>query len=77
MLEGRCLKCGIYYVGWALLNLRYQTCPKCGVGLEITQDGSLVCTEYTPFAAKEDIIKPLSKIPTYQDKEKDSPAQKE
>ena len=41
MLEGKCPKCGFYCVGWALRNPEYQTCPKCGTKLEITEgDGA-------------------------------------
>jgi hypothetical protein len=56
LIEGRCLRCGIRRVGWALLNPRNQTCPKCGAGLEITQDGRPITTGYSPFQAEKYVI---------------------
>jgi DNA-directed RNA polymerase subunit RPC12/RpoP len=38
MPEGRCPKCGASFAGWALTKDRYQTCPKCGILLEVTED---------------------------------------
>ena len=55
MLEGKCPKCGFYRIGWALRNPRHQTCPKCGVGLEIT-DGHTVSTGYSPFTAESSFV---------------------
>ncbi len=51
MLEGKCLKCEYHFVGWALRFARHQTCPKCGIGLEITENGRKVATGYSPFTA--------------------------
>ena len=36
MLEGKCPKCGFRRIGWAMNDLRHQTCPNCGTPLEIT-----------------------------------------
>ncbi len=52
MLEGKCSKCGTHRYGWALLNPRYQTCPTCGIGLEITKDGHKVFKGFSPFTAE-------------------------
>ena len=70
MLEGKCPKCGCYYVGWALVNPRNQTCSKCGVGLEITEDGHNVFTGYSPFTAERYVINPPSHVPHFRDKDK-------
>jgi len=53
MLEGRCRKCGTHLLGWALLNPRNQSCPKCGRALEIMENGKKVSEGYSPFTAKE------------------------
>ncbi|HEY92751.1 MAG TPA: hypothetical protein G4O17_03290 [Dehalococcoidia bacterium] len=53
MLEGICPKCGTRFIGWALLNPRHQTCPRCGSGLEITEDGKMIGTGYSPFTAEK------------------------
>jgi DNA-directed RNA polymerase subunit RPC12/RpoP len=37
MPEGKCPKCGASFAGWALTEDRYQTCPKCGILLEVTE----------------------------------------
>ncbi len=58
LIEGCCPRCGIYRVGWALLNPRHQTCPKCGEGLKITENGQPVATGYSPFHADKYVIKP-------------------
>jgi len=57
MLEGKCPKCGIHHYGWALLNPRYQTCPKCGSGLEILEDGRKIAKGFSPFTAKRIDVK--------------------
>ncbi len=36
MFEGKCLKCGARYFGWALRNPKHQRCDKCGGKLQIT-----------------------------------------
>ena len=56
MLEGKCPKCGRCFIGWALLNPRHQTCPKCGVGLEITEGGRRILKGYSPFTAEKYLI---------------------
>ena len=50
---GFCPKCGIKRKGHALRIPRYQTCPKCGVGLEITEDGKYIGSGFSPFTADE------------------------
>lgn len=52
MLEGKCPKCGYHCIGWALRFPRNQSCPNCGTGFEITQDGK-VFTGYSPFTAEK------------------------
>ena len=70
MVEGKCPKCGNQYHGWALLNPRGQTCPRCGVGLEITEDGHTY-KGYSPFSAEKYIIKSPENTSSSQDKDKD------
>ena len=70
MLEGTCPKCGAYYHGWALLNPRHQSCPKCGVGLEITEDGERLFIGYSPFTGERYFINPTN-VPSSLDKDKD------
>lgn len=53
MFEGTCPKCGRRYYGWALLQPRNQSCPKCGVGLLITEEGKKAVQGYSPFTAEE------------------------
>jgi len=53
MIEGTCPKCGRCYYGWSLLQPRNQSCPKCGVGLLITEEGKKVIQGYSPFTAEE------------------------
>jgi hypothetical protein len=49
---------------------RNQACPKCGTGLEITQNGRAVAEGYTPFDAEEYVIKlPDEAPPKGSDKE--------
>ena len=40
MPEGKCPKCGALFVGWALTDRQQQTCPECGVTLDIVDDDS-------------------------------------
>ena len=77
MLEGKCTKCGTHRRGWALLNPRHQTCPQCGEGLVITEDGRKVAKGYSPFTAEKYLIKPPTKTPPPQEKAKDSRTKKE
>ena len=72
MLEGKCSKCGTHRIGYALLNPRHQTCPKCGAGLEITDGGRRVPKGYSPFTAERYFISPPSNVPSPDDQEKDS-----
>ena len=77
MLEGKCPKCGTRYYGWALCNPRHQTCSKCGVALEITEDGGRVFRGYSPFTAEKHFIDVPTKVPPSGDKEKGSRVQNE
>ena len=70
MLEGRCPECGIHYYGWALRNPRYQTCSKCGIALEITEEGRRVFKGYSPFTAERYIIDAPTNAPPPDEKEK-------
>ena len=72
MLEGKCPKCGYQCFGWALRFPRHQLCPKCGVGLEITEDGRKVGTGYSPFTAERYHLDMPDNIPLSPDKEEDS-----
>jgi uncharacterized protein (DUF983 family) len=56
MLEGKCPQCGQCYYGMALANPRYQTCNKCGAGLEI-KDGDKIIKGFSPFSADNISIK--------------------
>jgi hypothetical protein len=76
MLEGKCLKCGTYRCGWALLNPRYQTCPNCGAGLEITEDGRKIATGFSPFTADRLDVNPPTDAPSPTAKEKEPGEQK-
>ena len=71
MLEGKCPRCGAYYHGWALLNPRHQSCPKCGVGLEITEDGQRLFIGYSPFTGERYLVNPTN-VPSSLDRERDS-----
>ena len=74
MFEGKCPKCGAKYVGWALRWPRHQSCARCGMALEITEDGQKF-TGYSPFTAEEyTITPPPSSTPA--DK-KESPVEEE
>ena len=59
--EGFCSKCGIKRKGHALRIPRYQACPKCGAGLEITEDGKCIGSGFSPFTADQIDIKPKDK----------------
>ena len=71
MLEGKCPKCGNYYHGWALFNPRHQSCPRCGVGLEITEGGRRVSTGYSPFDAERYFVIQPDNVHPSQDEDKD------
>jgi ribosomal protein L32 len=63
---GICPKCGTKRKGHALRIPRYQTCPKCGEGLEITEDGKYMGSGFSPFTADEINIKSKEEIPKIQ-----------
>jgi len=72
MLEGKCKKCGARYYGWALQFPRNQSCPKCGVALDIYEDGQLISKGYSPFTAEKHSINVRSDYQASRDKvEKD------
>ena len=75
MLEGKCPKCGAYFVGWALRNPRHQSCPRCGIGLEITLNGRTV-QGYSPFAAEEYVIDVPDEAHPVEDRPDDQRLQK-
>jgi ribosomal protein S27AE len=70
MLEGKCPRCGQQYFGMALANPRYQTCDKCGAGLEI-KDGGKIIKGFSPFSADNLSIKAKPKT-SPEDKTKSS-----
>ena len=72
MLEGKCLKCGTQQIGWALLNLRHQTCPKCGSGFQISDGGRVIYEGYSPFTADEYLLDEPSDVGHPKDEEKES-----
>jgi hypothetical protein len=76
MLEGRCPRCSTQYRGWALGNPRGQTCPKCGVALEITEDGHTY-KGYSPFTADKYVIKSPGDAPATTEKGEDSSVEKD
>jgi len=53
MIKGTCPKCSQWYYGWVLLQPRSQNCPKCGIGLLITEDGKNMIQEYASFNADD------------------------
>ena len=69
MIEGKCPKCGARFFGWALAMPRNQMCDKCGVGLEITQDGK-VFKGYSPFEADKFLT--IRKNPDSADSKEDA-----
>ena len=71
MLEGKCPKCGYHCVGWALRFPRHQACPRCGIGLEIIEDGRSVSTGYSPFTAERYSINLPTNVPAFHDEEKE------
>ena len=53
---------------------RNQACPKCGVGLEITEDGHSF-KGYSPFTAERYFIDLPDNVPPSHDREKDNNVQ--
>ena len=60
--SGVCPNCGSQHHGWALLNPRHQSCPKCGSGLRISADGQ-VFEGYSPFNAQKLTTERKAEIP--------------
>ena len=73
MIEGRCPKCGTKYAGWALASERNQTCPKCGVALEVTVNGHRF-KGYSPFTAERYHVDVPDNVPSSGDKKNDTSA---
>ena len=69
MLEGRCPKCGTSYFGWALRFPINQSCPKCGVGLQLFSDDKPVGEGYSPFTAEKHTVVPPT-VPFPEDERK-------
>ena len=67
MLEGICPECGSRYYGWALRNPRYQMCSKCGIALDITEDGQKYFQGYSPFTAEQYSMNLTSDVPESED----------
>ena len=59
---GFCPRCGVKRIGYALRIPRYQTCPSCGAGLEIIENGKHVGSGFSPFTAERIDIKPKDNI---------------
>ena len=64
MLEGKCPKCGYHCAGWALQFPHNQACPKCGIGLLITEGGRKVSVGYSPFTADKYVIDAPNNAPS-------------
>jgi len=77
MLEGKCPKCGTRYFGWALRFPRHQVCLKCGVGLDIIEDGRQVSRGYSPFSAPEHSVDSPSRAASLDGGEKETRLPKE
>jgi len=58
MLQGKCPKCNSYFFGYALLNPKHQYCPKCGLGLEISENGQRLFIGYSPFTGERYYVNP-------------------
>ena len=69
MLEGKCPKCGLTHVGWALRFPRNQSCPACGSGLDI-REGNRVFKGYSPFTAESYPINKPADIALAKEKQK-------
>ena len=68
MLEGKCEKCGAHYYGWVLRFPRNQSCPKCGIALDIYEEGKYVSEGYSPFTAEKYVIDLPNNVPPPPDK---------
>ncbi len=77
MLEGFCPKCGTHRIGHALRIPRYQTCHKCGAGLEITENGRRIGTGFSPFTADKYLPKPPEKVPKSEEQNEEKGMEKE
>jgi len=77
MIAGKCPNCGALYFGWALLQPRNQSCPKCGVGLLITEDNKKTFRGYSPFTAEEYKINLPNRTVPEPEKTKDNNTEKE
>lgn len=71
MFEGRCPKCGIRYYGWALLNPEYQTCPDCGIGLQIKESNGTISEGYSPSVIDKSLLEEIMDIVDDEKKKRD------
>ena len=71
MLEGRCPKCGIRFYGWALLNPKYQTCPDCGIKLQIKESNGTISDGYSPTVIDKRLLKEIMNIINHEKYERD------
>jgi hypothetical protein len=67
MIEGKCPHCGLQTFGWALLSPRYQTCPNCGVGLEITEDSHPLIQSFSSSTTERMVNKETTNYLTVKD----------
>jgi len=72
MFEGRCPKCGIRYYGWALLNPEYQTCPDCGIELQITESNGTISEGYSPTVIDKKLLKEIMNMVNNENKDKNA-----
>lgn len=70
MLEGKCLKCGIRYYGWALRDSRHQTCPNCGRKLQIKRSNGTLSAGYSPSLIDKHLLMQIMNIVDYGQKDK-------
>jgi len=52
-------KCGRLYYGWGITPTTQSSCPKCGVGLLITEDGKRLVKDIPLFTDEEYKFKSL------------------
>ena len=69
MLEGKCPKCGYRCIGWALRFPRHQTCPKCGTGLDVFEDGRKILTGPSLFDTNGEVINTSDQVTTSDNSE--------
>ena len=77
MLEGYCTKCGTRRIGNALRIPRYQTCFRCGAGLEIMNNGRRIGTGFSLFAADKYLPKPPDEVSKSEEQSEEKGIEKE